>query len=124
LVRWDPGDVLTMVAAPRFNFTPTITFSGFLVRTHHGRDSVEPLTPVDESAPFGPGDLEDGTSFAATALGFGARYSTTHWTGQRRAGIPWEVELRYLHTASVSKGLAPQRNIWQVGLRYYWSIFR
>lgn len=124
LVRWDPGDVLTMVAAPRINFARSFTFSGFFVRTHHGRDSVEPLTPVAENARFLPADLEEGTKFTATAIGFGARYSTTHWAGQRRSGLPLEVELRYLRTTSVANGLAPQQNIWHVGLRYYQSIFR
>lgn len=124
LVRWDPGDVLTFAAVPRFNFTQTITFSGLLIRTRRGRDSVEPVTPVGEGAVFEPSDLEEGTSFTATAIGFGARYSTTHWGGQRRSGIPWEVEFRYLRTTSVTEGLAPQRNVWQIGLRYYLSVFR
>jgi hypothetical protein len=124
LVRWDPGDVLTLVAAPRFNFTQTITFSGLLVRTHHGRDSVEPVGSVEENSAFVPDDLEEGTRFTATSIGLAARYSTTHWDGQRRSGIPIDVEFRYLRTTSVKDGLAPRYNSWQVGLRYYRSIFR
>jgi hypothetical protein len=82
------------------------------------------VTPIDENARFLPADLEEGTRFTATAIGFGARYSTTHWAGQRRSGLPLEVELRYLRTTSVADGLAPQQNIWHVGLHYYQSIFR
>jgi hypothetical protein len=122
-VRWNPGNVLTLLAAPRFNFTRTITFSGLFMRTHHGQDSVEPVGPVDESAAFLPQDLEEGTSYTATSIGLAARYSTTDWSGDRRSGIPIEVELRYLHTTGASGGFAPKRNVWEVGLRFYQSIF-
>jgi hypothetical protein len=124
VVRWDPGDVLTLVAAPRFNFTQTITFSGLIVRTRHGKDSVQPVDPVDDDAAFVPADLEEGTQFTATSIGFAARFSTTHWAGERRSGIPVEVELRYLRTTSAKNGLVPRHNSWQVGLRYYQSIFK
>jgi hypothetical protein len=123
-VRWDPGDVLTLLAAPRFNFTRTITFSGLIMRTHHGEDSIEPVGPVDEGAAFLPQDLEEGTKYTATSIGITGRYSTTDWSGNRRSGIPIEVQLSYLHTTGANGGLAPKRNVWEVGLRFYQSIFR
>lgn len=123
-VLWNPGNVLTLVAAPRFNLTPVITFSGLITLTRHGRDQVQPLGPVDSGAVFLPEDIEEGTRWNARSLGFAARYSTTNWSGDRRSGIPVEVELSYLHTTSGSDGFAPQRNVWQVSLRYYQRIFR
>lgn len=123
-VLWNPGDVLTLMAAPRINLTRVITFSGLFMLTHHGRDQVQPAGPVNSGAPFVPSDLEEGTEWNARSLGFSARYSTTNWSGDRRSGIPVEVELTYLNTASGRDGIVPKRNIWQVGLRYYQNIFR
>ncbi len=123
-VSWNPGDVLTLMAAPRFNLTRTITFSGLLTHLRHARDEVSPVGTVDDTAPFAPADLEQGTEYSATSIGFAARYSTTDWAGDRRAGIPVEIELSYLHTVSGRDGLAPQRDVWQIGLRYYQAIFK
>lgn len=124
VVSWNPGDVLTLLAAPRFNLTRVITFSGLFMVTHHGQDRYGAVDPVDPAAPFQPADLEVGTEWRAMSVGFGARYSTTYWTGDRRSGIPMEVELTYLNRTIGRDGLAPDRSVWQVGLRYYWSIFR
>ena len=123
-VLWNPGNILTLMAAPRINLTRVITFSGLFMLTHHGRDQVQPAGPVNSGAPFVPSDLEEGTEWNARSLGFSARYSTTNWSGDRRSGIPVEVELTYLNTASGRDGIVPKRNIWQVGLRYYQNIFR
>jgi hypothetical protein len=118
-VNWDPGDVLTLIAAPRFNFTQVITFSGLFVLTRRGRDQVEPVDPIDPGAPFVPSDLEVGTEYDAFSVGFSARYATTNWTGARRSSFPVDVELTHLKTKSASGGIAPQRNIWQVSVRFY-----
>ena len=69
-------------------------------------------------------DLEVGTEWNARSLGFSARFSSMNWSGDRRSGMPIEVELSYLHTTSGSDGFVPEQNIWQVGLRYYQRIFR
>jgi hypothetical protein len=79
---------------------------------------------VDENAAFLPQDLEEGTNYTATSIGLAGRYSPTDWSGDRRSGIPVEVELRYLHTTRAGGGFAHKRNVWEVGLRFYQSIFR
>jgi hypothetical protein len=123
-VRWNPGDILTLAAAPRFNLTRVITFSGLFMVTRRGRDQVEAVDAIPPSAPFVPDDLEVGTEWNSRSLGFSARFSSMHWSGDRRSGMPIEVELTYLHTTSGSDGFVPERNIWQVGMRYYIGIFR
>ena len=123
-VRWNPGDILTLMAAPRFNLTRVITFSGLFMVTHRGRDQVEAVEEAPAGSPFVPDDLEVGTEWNARSLGFSARFSSMNWSGDRRSGMPIEVELSYLHTTSGSDGFVPERNIWQVGLRYYQRIFR
>lgn len=121
-VSWDPGDVMRVAVLPRFNFTPNITFSGLFMLTEHGRDDVTLLDPTDDEVT--PDVLEEGTEFTSSTVGFAARLASTEWHGSRRAGIPVEVELRYLRTVSARDGLVPQRNVWEVGLRYYRPIFR
>jgi hypothetical protein len=122
-VRWDPGDVLTLAALPRLNFTRAITFSGIFSLTRHYRDGVEALEALDPDAPFTSSDLEEGTEYTARSLGFAIRFSTTDWSGDRRSGIPAEVELRHLRTESGRDGLAARNVVWEVGLRLYQRIF-
>ncbi len=124
-VLWDPGDVLTLVVMPRFNLTRTITFSGIYMQTHHGKDRVRAAdSSAGGNSPFSPSDLERGTEYDATALGFAVRYATTDWTGETRQGIPVDVELRYRKTRSASGGLAPERSVWEVSMRYYVALLR
>jgi hypothetical protein len=123
-VRWNPGDVLSLAVAPRFNLRPAITFSGLFQFTRHGRDEVRPVDPVDQGAAFVPADLERGTQYTSRSLGLAVRYSSTYWHGSRRSGTPVEVELSYLRTGSGRDGFTPQRNVWRVALRYYRAIFR
>lgn len=123
LVRWDPGDVLTLATAPRLNFTRTITFSGLFVIRRRAADKVTPLDPVDPDAVFLPTDIERGTKHTARSIGFAARYASTNWSGDRRKGIPLDVELTYLRTTGASDGLVPKESIWQVALRYYGGLF-
>jgi hypothetical protein len=123
-VRWNPGDILTVTAAPRFNLTRFITFSGLFMITRHSRDQFEAIDEAPVGSPFVPGDLEEGTEWNARSLGFSARFSTMNWSGDRRSGMPIEVELSYLHTVSGSDGFVPEQNIWQVGLRWFQRIFR
>ena len=124
MVRWNPGDILTILVAPRFNFTRTITFSGLFRSQRHGRDRFEALDPIDPGAAFVPSDLEEGTEYSSRSIGFAIRYSTTDWAGDRRSGLPMEVELRYLKTTSGRDGFAPQRNVWEVATRLYATPFR
>ncbi len=124
LVRWDPGDVLTLIAAPRFNFTRAITFSGLFIWTRRSEDSVEALGEIPAGALFTPADLVAGSEYSARIYGFAARFASTDWAGDRRSGLPAEVELRYLRTASARDGYAPRRSVWEVGLRFYPSLFR
>jgi hypothetical protein len=119
LVKWDPGDVLTLAAVPRFNFTRNITFSFLYLIIHRGADRVRPVDPVPGDAAFVPADLEVGTEYTARSLGFAARYSSTEWSGDRRDGIPVEVELRYRNTSKGEDGFTPKRNIWEVSVRLY-----
>lgn len=121
-VTWDPGDVLRLAVLPRINFTRAITFSGLFMLVRHERDLI--TATGSQVGPFSPADLEEGTEFTAHTIGFAARYSSTDWHGARRAGLPLEVELRYTRTVSVRDGFVPQRNAWELGLRYYQSIFR
>jgi hypothetical protein len=121
-VNWNPGDILTFVVAPRFNFTRTITFSGLFMVEHHGRDQVTAAEALPLDPAFQPGDLEEGTEYSARSLGFTARYSSTDWAGDRRQGMPIEVELRYLNTRAASAGIAPDFNVWQVSARYYLRV--
>ncbi len=119
LVKWDPGDVLTLAAAPRFNFTRNITFSFLYLLTQRGADVVRPVEAVPGDAAFVPADLEEGTEYTARSLGFAARFSSTEWSGDRRDGIPLEVELRYRNTTRAEDGFAPKGNIWEVSVRLY-----
>jgi hypothetical protein len=119
LVNWDPGDVLTLAAVPRFNFTRNITFSFLYLRVHRGADFVRRVDPVPGDATFLPADLEEGTEYTARSLGFAARFSSTDWSGDRRDGIPVEVELRYRNTTRAEDGFAPKHNIWEVSVRLY-----
>ncbi len=123
LVSWDPGDVLTLAALPRFNLTRHITFSFLYLITHHGADRVEPVDSAPEGPAFEPSDLEEGTEFSARTLGFAARYSATEWAGDRRRGIPVEVELRYRNTNRAVDGFTPRQNIWEVSVRLYRQLF-
>ncbi len=77
-----------------------------------------------DTAGFHPTDTQTGSEYTARSLGFAARYASTEWAGDRRRGIPVEVELRYLQTNSARDGFAPKENVWQVGLRLYGVIFR
>jgi hypothetical protein len=119
LVNWDPGDVLTLAAVPRFNFTRNITFSFLYLRVHRGADFVRRVDPVPGDATFLPADLEEGTEYTARSLGFAARFSSTDWSGDRRDGIPVEVELRYRNTTRAEDGFAPKHNVWEVSVRLY-----
>ncbi len=121
-VRWDPGDIVRLAVRPRLNLTSNITFSGLFMHVRHGRDEVTLLESLPSGMP--PSVLEEGTEFTSSTIGFALRLGSTGWHGARRPGIPAEVELRYLRTVSARDGLVPQRNIWEVGLRYYHSIFR
>ncbi len=122
-VRFDPGDVLTLATAPRFNFSRSITFSGLFTITRRAGDKVTSVESIDPNAAFLPGEIERGTKYTARSIGFAARYASTHWAGDRRSGIPLEVELTYLRTTSASDGLAPKESVWQVALRYYRGLF-
>lgn len=124
LVRWDPGDVLTLATAPRFNFTRSITLSGLFMVRRRERDAVTPLDPINPGAAFVPADIERGTKYSARSIGFAARYASTDWSGDRRIGIPVEVELSYLRTTSARDGLVPKESVWRVALRYYNGVFR
>ncbi len=124
LIRWDPGDVLTLAAAPRFNFTRNVTFSGLFMVRRRDRDVVTPLNAINPDAAFVPAEIERGTKYSARSIGFAARYASTDWSGDRRIGIPVEVELTYLRTTSARDGLVPKESIWQVALRYYAGVFR
>ncbi|HSG82301.1 MAG TPA: hypothetical protein VLC48_08630, partial [Gemmatimonadota bacterium] len=124
VVRWDPGDVLTIMVAPRLNVTRVITFAGLFRYQKHGADTVGPVDALDPGAAFVPSDLEDGTKYSATSVGFAARYSGTDWSGDRRPAVPMEVELRYLTVVSARDGYVPKRNVWEVATRFYWGIFR
>jgi hypothetical protein len=119
LLTWDPGDVLTLAAVPRFNFTRNITFSFLYLHVHRGADIVRPLDPVPGDAAFVPADLEEGTEYTARSMGFAARFSSTEWSGDRRDGIPVEVELRYRNTSKAEDGFAPKGSIWEVSVRLY-----
>ncbi len=123
-VRWDPGDVLTLVAAPRFNLTQDITFSFLYVYARQGHDNVSPTTGTATDGAFSLSDIEQGTKYSARSVGFAARYASTSWSGHERPGIPAEVEFRYLNTTSGSGGFAPDRNVWEVAVRLYKTIFR
>jgi hypothetical protein len=123
-VRWDPGDVLTLMVAPRLNLTRVITFAGLFQYQRQGRDSFEAIEPIDPAARFFPADLEEGSEYSSSSVGFAARYSTTNWSGDRRKGLPMEVELRYLKTVSSRDGFAPASNVWTVATRFYWGLFR
>jgi len=124
LVTWDPGDVLRLAVLPRVNFTKNITFSGIFLLAHHGRDALVAVDAGAMTGAFTPADLEAGTEYTARTVGFAARYASTEWHGGRRDGIPVEVELRYTRTVSASDGYVPRWGVWEVGLRYYQSIFR
>ncbi|NIN73283.1 MAG: hypothetical protein GTO46_15440 [Gemmatimonadetes bacterium] len=119
LVNWDPGDVLTLAAVPRLNFTRNITFSFLYLRVHHGADFVRPAESLPGDPAFVPADLEEGTEYTVRSLGFAARYSSTEWSGDRRDGIPVEVELRYRNTSKVEGGFVPKGDIWEVSVRLY-----
>lgn len=124
-VNWDPGDVLTLAAAPRLNLTRNITFSALFVLRRRGEDRVTAAgsaTPADSA--FQPADAQAGSKYSARSLGFAARYASTEWAGDRRRGTPAEVELRYLRTNSARDGFAPKENVWQVALRLYGVLFR
>ncbi|NIR42602.1 MAG: hypothetical protein GWN99_01815 [Gemmatimonadetes bacterium] len=124
-VRWDPGDILTLVAAPRFNLSRAITFAGLIRYQRHGKDQYTALDPIEPAAPFVPADLERNTRWWTTSFGFAVRYSGTDWSGDsRRSTIPLEIELRYLKVTSGGDGFAPARNVWEVGTRFYWSVFQ
>ncbi len=118
-VKWDPGDVMTLAAVPRFNFTRNITFSFLYLLIHRGADFVRRVDPVPGDATFLPADLEEGTEYTARSLGFAARFSSTDWSGDRRDGTPVEVELRYRNTTRAEDGFAPKSNIWEVSVRLY-----
>ena len=124
-VNWDPGDVLTLAAAPRLNLTRNITFSALFVLRRRGEDRITAAgsaTPADSA--FQPADAQVGSKYTARSLGFAARFASTEWAGDRRQGIPAEVELRYLRTDSARDGFAPKESVWQVALRLYRVIFR
>jgi len=124
-VNWDPGDVLTLAAAPRLNLTRNITFSALFLLRRRGEDRVTAAGSAspDDSA-FQPADAQAGSKYSARSLGFAARYASTEWAGDRRRGIAAEVELRYLRTNSARDGFAPKENVWQVALRLYRVLFR
>lgn len=123
LVRWDPGDVLTLAAVPRFNLTRHITFSFLYLHVHRGADIVRGVDALPGDAAFVPADLEQGTEYTARSLGFAARLSSTDWSGDRRDGIPVEVELRYRNTTRGEDGFTPKASIWEVSVRLYSLLF-
>ncbi len=90
------------------------------------RRAADKVTPVDSIAPgavFLPAEIERGSKYTARSIGFAARHASTDWSGDRRNGIPLEVELTYLRTTSASDGLVPKESVWQVALRYYAGLF-
>ena len=122
-VRWDPGDILTLGVAPRFNLAQAVTISFVYFYQHHGMDEVTPTAGTVTDDAFSLSDIEIGTEYSTESLGFAIRYSSTSWTGEERGpAIPAEVELRYSKTVSGSQGFAPDVNVWQVGVRYYLKI--
>jgi hypothetical protein len=123
IVAWDPGNVLTLAAVPRFNFTRNITFSFLWVHTQRGAHRYRAVDPVPDGAAFEPSDLEVGSEYSTRSIGFAARFSSTEWSGDRRQGIPAEVELRYRNTTHSKDGFAPKENIWEVSVRLYRLMF-
>ena len=124
-VRWDPGDIITLAAAPRFNLSRAITFSLLFAFKHRGVDKVMETVGTATDGAFSITEIERGTEYSTTSFGFAARYSATNWTGDgRRPALPAEIELRYRKTVSGSGGLAPRRSVWEVGVRYYVGILR
>ena len=121
--HWDPGDVWSAGIAPRFNLTPAITFSALFARTHHGRDRLTPVNALPTDAPFSPADQERGSRYTGRILGFGLRYASTEWDGTRRSGLPLEVELRYRLWVGADGGYAPRLRVWEVGARWYPSLY-
>jgi hypothetical protein len=124
LVRWNPGDVLTLAVAPRFNLTRVITFAGLYRYQKHGLDAFAAAEAIDPGAAFVPSDLALGTEWNSSSVGFAARYQTTDWSGDRRRGLPMEVELRYLKVVSGRNGYVPERSSWEIASRFYWGLFR
>ncbi len=124
-VTWNPGDVLTLTAAPRFNFTRHLTFAASYSFVRHGRDQYELLgANPSPSAPFTADDLEEGTEYSVHWLGLIARYSPSAGSEEGRPGRPVEAELRYRRSLSGSRGFAPDLTVWEVAMRFYPAPFR
>jgi hypothetical protein len=117
VVRWNPGDYMQLRVSPRIHLSEEVALAfdlRYFSKKADGYSSVGPAEGPDV------GLLELETKEQALAVGGGVVFSTVQ-SGQ---GRPLEARFLVQQAVSGSGGATPKTWRVEVGLRFYWGLWR
>jgi hypothetical protein len=124
---YSAGNVLSLLAMPRYRFAPGFSLHGLYELRRVGADQYTTTTPVspDSSGVSVIPDSDRGASAATDhQLGFGFSYSTVMESDRLPGRLPFEMTFSHLETVHGSGGPIAKAFRDQVELRVYWPVRR
>jgi hypothetical protein len=123
IVRWDPGDVVSLAARPFFRLSRSIAIQGTVQHWSRGTDDAS--YPTDEDAIPGveAGVLAEDTKASATLLGIGLTYADLGRLTTGGRGLPVDAGWNYERVASASGGRVANAHRIRAWFRVYVGLF-
>jgi hypothetical protein len=124
---YSAGNLLSVLAIPRFRIAPAFALNGFYELRHVGADryvTTRPLSPDSSGVPPIPDDVRGASAATEHQLGFGFSYSTVVESDRAPGRLPFEMTFNHVETLSASGGPVGKSFRDQVEVRVYLPLRR
>jgi hypothetical protein len=124
---YSAGNVLSVLAIPRFRLAPSFGLNGLYQLRRLGADhyvTTSPVSPDSSGVPAIPDNLRGATAATEQQLGFGFSYSTVVDSDRAPGRLPFEMTFNHVETVSASGGPVAKSFRDQVEVRVYLPLRR
>jgi hypothetical protein len=123
LVRWDPGDIVSIGVRPFYRLARTIALQAGVEHWLRGTDHYSYPSPADSLPNIDPNIMAEESKANATMLSLGITYSNPG--GTRRGGKGWPVDASwaYQRILRAGGGRVPDTHRVSAQLRVYFGVW-
>jgi hypothetical protein len=123
VVRWDPGDIISIGVHPFYRLARTLAFQAGLDRWSHSTDQYSYASPADALPGIDPNILGEESKTHATVLSAGITYSNPGARAPGGRGLPVDASWSYERVLQAGGGRVPDTHRVAARFRVYFEVW-
>jgi hypothetical protein len=123
LVRWDPGDIISIGVRPFYRLARTLALQAGAEHWLHGTDHYSYPSPANALPNIDPNVMAEESKVNATMLSLGITYSNPGGTRPGGRGLPVDASWAYERILRAGGGRVPDTHRLSAGVRVYFQLW-